>query len=71
MSLYSFSTTVSSTLKISPSKFMTFLAVSNKSFGSYLSLSQNLFTLSCDKFPNISANLQHPPYFGSDSKNRV
>ena len=48
------------------------LTVSNKSFGSYLSLSKNLFTLSCDTFSNISANLQHPPCFGTEvQKQRV
>jgi CheY-like chemotaxis protein len=31
----------------------------------------NRLTLSCETSPNISANLLHPPYFGSDSKNKV
>ncbi len=37
----------------------------------YLSLSKKRFTLSCETFSSISANLRHPPCFGSDSRNRV
>jgi hypothetical protein len=56
---------------IPPTIFMISFTVSNKSFGSYLSLRNNLFTLSCETFSNISTNLQHPRCFSYDSKNRV
>ena len=56
---------------IPPTIFMISFTVSNKSFSSYLSLRNNLFTLSCETFSNISANLQHPRCFSYDSKSRV